>query len=59
MRPRATTLDSLAAYNPISSELTGRGEPLQVPAIEVSPNFFDTLGIGSYATTTAMFENMS
>ena len=25
--------------------LTGRGEPLQVPALEVSPNFFATLGV--------------
>ena len=45
LRPRVTTLDSLAAYNSINAELTGRGEPLQVPALEVSPNFFDTLGV--------------
>ena len=45
LRPRVTTLDSLAAYNAINAELTGRGEPVQVPAIEVSPNFFDTLGV--------------
>ncbi len=45
LRTRVTTLDSLAAYNSIDAELTGRGEPLQVPALEVSPNFFDTLGV--------------
>jgi putative ABC transport system permease protein len=45
LRTRVTTLDSLAAYNSINAELTGRGEPLQVPALAVSPNFFDTLGV--------------
>ena len=45
LRTRVTTLDSLAAYNSINVELTGRGEPLQVPALAVSPNFFDTLGV--------------
>jgi putative ABC transport system permease protein len=46
LRTRVTTLESLAAYNSINAELTGRGEPLQVPALAVSPNFFDTLGVG-------------
>jgi predicted permease len=41
----ATTLESLSAYNPIDAELTGRGEPVQVPALNVSPNFFATLGV--------------
>jgi putative ABC transport system permease protein len=45
LRPRVTTFDALAAYNPIEAELTGRGEPQQVPAIQVSPNFFTTLGV--------------
>ena len=45
LRTRVTTLDSLAAYNSVDGELTGRGEPLQVPALAVSPNFFDTLGV--------------
>ena len=45
LRTRVTTLESLAAYNSIDAELTGRGEPLQVPALAVSPNFFDTLGV--------------
>ena len=45
LRPRVTTLDHLAAYTSIDLQLTGRGEPLQVPALGVSPNFFDTLGV--------------
>jgi putative ABC transport system permease protein len=45
LRPRVTALDHLAAYNSIDAQLTGRGEPLQVPALEVSPNFFATLGV--------------
>ncbi|HZA36253.1 MAG TPA: ABC transporter permease, partial [Vicinamibacterales bacterium] len=42
---RRVTLDRLAAYNSIDAQLTGRGEPLQLPALEVSPNFFATLGV--------------
>ena len=45
LRPRVTAFDDLAAYAPIDAALTGRGEPLQVPAIEASPNFFTTLGV--------------
>jgi putative ABC transport system permease protein len=45
LRTRATTLDHLAAYTSIDGQLTGRGEPLQVPALNVSPNFFATLGV--------------
>jgi putative ABC transport system permease protein len=45
LRPRATTLDHLAAYTSIEVQLTGRGEPLQVPALGVSPNFFATLAV--------------
>jgi predicted permease len=45
LRTRVTTLESLAAYNPVDAELTGRGEPLQIPALHVSPNFFTTLGV--------------
>jgi predicted permease len=46
LRPRLTTLDHLAAYTSADAQLTGRGEPLQVRALEVSPNFFSTLGVG-------------
>ena len=45
LRPRVTTLDQLAAYTSIDAQLTGRGEPLQLPALNVSPNFFATLGV--------------
>src|SRR5688572_146100 len=45
LRSRVTTLDHLAAYSSIDAQLTGRGEPLQLPALGVSPNFFATLGV--------------
>jgi predicted permease len=45
LRPRVTTLDHLAAYSSTDAQLTGRGEPLQLHALEVSPNFFATLGV--------------
>jgi predicted permease len=45
LRPRLTTLDHLAAYASIDAPLTGRGEPLQLRALDVSPNFFATLGV--------------
>ncbi len=45
LRARVTTLDHLAAYNSVDAQLTGHGEPLQLPALEVSPNFFATLGV--------------
>ena len=45
LRPRVTTLDHLAAYSSIDVPLTGRGEPLQLHALDVSPNFFATLGV--------------
>src|SRR3989442_9707645 len=45
LRTGVTTLDHLAAYTSIDAQLTGRGEPLQMPALNVSPNFFATLGV--------------
>ena len=45
LRPRVTALDDLAAYTSIDVQLTGRGEPQQVPGLDVSPNFFATLGV--------------
>ena len=45
LRPRVTALEHLAAYTSLDPQLTGRGEPLQVPALDVSPNFFATLGV--------------
>jgi len=45
LRPRVAALEDLAAYNSIDVPLTGRGEPVQLHALEVSPNFFVTLGV--------------
>src|SRR5262249_17931802 len=45
LRPLVTTLDYLAAYTSIDAQLTGRGEPLQLHALDVSPDFFATLGV--------------
>jgi putative ABC transport system permease protein len=45
LRPRVAALDDLAAYAPIDAPITGRGEPLRVSAVDVSPNFFTTLGV--------------
>jgi putative ABC transport system permease protein len=45
LRRRATTFEQLTGYTSIDVQLTGRGEPLQLPALEVSPNFFATLGV--------------
>ena len=45
MRARVTALADLAAYSSNDAQLTGRGEPQTLPALEVSPNFFATLGV--------------
>ena len=45
LRSRVTSLDDLTAYSSSDVQLTGRGEPLQVRALDVSPNFFATLGV--------------
>src|SRR5436309_4542154 len=45
LRRRVTALDHLAAYSSIDVQFTGRGEPLRLPALDVSPNFFATLGV--------------
>src|SRR6187200_2543225 len=45
LRSSVTTLDHLAAYASIDAQLTGRGEPLQLRALDVSPNFLATLGV--------------
>ncbi len=45
LRARVSAFDGLAAYSSTNAQLTGRGEPLQVPALDVSPNFFATLGV--------------
>ena len=45
LRQHVTTLDYLTAYTSIDAQLTGRGEALRIPALDVSPNFFATLGV--------------
>jgi putative ABC transport system permease protein len=45
LRQRVTALDQLAAYSSTDAQLTERGEPLQLHALDVSPNFFATLGV--------------
>jgi putative ABC transport system permease protein len=45
LRPRVTALDDLAGYTSSDAQLTGRGEPLQLRVLDVSPNFFATLGV--------------
>ena len=45
LRQRVTALDHLAAYASADVQLTGRGEPLRVRAVDASPNFFATLGV--------------
>ena len=43
LRSRVTTFDHLAAYSSTNVQLTGRGEPLELSALDVSPNFFAAL----------------
>src|SRR5258708_3922611 len=45
LRPRVTTLDDRAAQSSIDVQFNGRGEPRRLPALDVSPNFFATLGV--------------
>lgn len=45
VRERSRSFSSVAVSAPDNLTLTGRGEPLQVAAGRVSPNFFDTLGV--------------
>src|SRR6185503_16808996 len=39
MRSRVTALDDLTAYSSIDAQVTGRGEPQTLHALDVSPNF--------------------
>jgi putative ABC transport system permease protein len=45
LRSRVTALDHLAAYAAADAQITGRGEPQQARGLDVSPNFFATLGV--------------
>src|SRR5262245_53315333 len=44
LRQSAAPLDHLAAYASGNAQLSGRGEALQAASLDVSPNFFTTLG---------------
>jgi putative ABC transport system permease protein len=45
LRPRETTIAHFTSPSAGAAQITGRGEPLQVRALTVSPNFFATLGV--------------
>jgi predicted permease len=45
LRQRITAFESLAAYRSSNVQFTGRGEARQVGALDVSANFFTTLGV--------------
>ena len=45
LRQHLDTFDQLAAYSSTDAELNGHGEPLQLRALDVSPNFLATLGV--------------
>jgi len=44
-RQRAAAFAALTAIDPDSATLTGAGEPVRVPALRVSANWCDTLGV--------------
>jgi putative ABC transport system permease protein len=45
VRDRDRSLQSVAVWANDNFNLTGHGEPLQAPAVRVSPNFFSLLGV--------------
>ncbi len=45
LRDRAQVFESVAVWANDDFNLTGVGEPVQVPVARVSPNFFSTLGV--------------
>jgi putative ABC transport system permease protein len=45
LRDHSQTFQSIAAWTNDNFNLTGHGEPLQVPVARVSANFFSTLGV--------------
>ena len=44
-RDHSQSFQSVAVWATDNLNLTGHGEPLQVPVVRVSPNFFSTLGV--------------
>jgi putative ABC transport system permease protein len=45
LRDRGQSFQSVAAWTNDTFDLTGRGEPLQVPVARVTPSFFPMLGV--------------
>src|SRR5215813_2953803 len=45
VRDRNQSFESVAAWTNDTFDLTGRGEPMQIPVARVSPSFFPMLGI--------------
>jgi putative ABC transport system permease protein len=45
LQQHVTTFDQLSAYASTDVELSGRGEPRHLRGLDVSPNFFTTLGV--------------
>jgi len=45
IRERSHAFEAMAAYDTGTLNLTGQGEPEQVDAAEVSPDYFDVLGV--------------
>ena len=45
LRDRSQSFQGVAAWTNDTFDLTGRGEPLQVPVARVTPSFFPTLGV--------------
>ncbi|HTY84603.1 MAG TPA: ABC transporter permease [Silvibacterium sp.] len=45
LRDRAHVFESVAAWANDNFNLTGAGDPVQVPVARVTPNFFSTLGV--------------
>jgi predicted permease len=45
MAANTQTLDGLAAFHTVDRHITGQGEPQQLWGVEVTPNFFDVIGV--------------
>jgi putative ABC transport system permease protein len=48
-KAQSRALDDLSAFIPVTYAMTGQGEPEQVHAVLVSPNFFSLLGVKAAA----------
>jgi putative ABC transport system permease protein len=45
IRTRSHSFEQLAAHTPMDADLTGQGDPERVQAEQVTPNFFNVLGV--------------